>query len=322
MITEIIAKDFKGLTFNQPITGKTIFLGENGIGKSARTQALTLALLGYIPGSSKLNEDILNNYGSTDLVSVGFKLDNFVFERAWGKTSSGSVKEAFKINDKRCAKEFFLQTLGEKGLPKVFDLSLFLNLSDQKKIDYILNLYPASGDLSQLETMIETQKKNILLLEDKARNTEKASATLLASRATMQLPPGSLAETTANIEQAEKDLSLATQEFHEINAKNLEEKTKLEAEQKAAGEAALAKAKSDAALKMAEANRIAAEGKAKKAEAEVKQLQAEQKTGTFEEWSTEGFKLILKSILDTMDAAGCDVCAAKTIIKKEIRKLK
>ena len=34
----------------------------------------------------------------------------------------------------------------------------------------------------------------------------------------------------------------------------------------------------------------------------------------------EVFKNVLKSILDTMDAAGCTVCAAKMLVKKEMKK--
>ena len=333
IVTRIVGNDFKGTSFDQEINNKTIFLGNNGSGKSRHLQALTLALLGYIPGSSKLNEEILTNFGTSDLLSVGFELDKTLFQRAWQRVPAGSVKELFQISRKRCTKDAYLQALGEKGIPKVLDLSLFLNLSDQKKIDMLLTLYPSETDLAGLETMIENQKKSILVLEDKARSTEKAAAALTASRATMALPAGSLAETTANIEKAEKDLATAQVELSTIVSANAAEKAKVEAEEKAEAdkkkdalraeaEAAALKKKQDLAAKVLEEAHKAELGKAAEKIKElekVKDVPLEPK-GTFEEWSQEGFKVILQNIISTMDAAGCTVCAAKMVCKKELKK--
>jgi hypothetical protein len=323
MITEIIGKDFKGLTFSQPVKKKTIFLGPNGIGKSARTQALILAVNGYIPGSSKLNEEIWKNYGCADIVSVGFVLNGMTFERAWQNTGT-STKEAFQINKKRCAKDFYLQALGEAGTPKIFDISSFLTLSDQKKIDYILGLYPSDTSLTQIETMIETQKKNILLLEDKARSAEKASAALTASRATMKLPSGSLAETTAAIETAEKELSEAQKELSDINAQNLAEQTKIKAEEKAAAEAETAKKKAEIAKTMAESAHKAELERVQKAAAKevkaAKEEKVEASVAVSNALQNSGVVKILQSILGTMEESGCTVCAAKMVCKKELKK--
>jgi DNA repair exonuclease SbcCD ATPase subunit len=320
MITKITGKAFKGLDFEQPIGAKTIFLGNNGSGKSARVQALTLALLGYVPGSAKTNAEILENFGYSDLLSVGFELNRILFQRAWQKVPAGSVKELFQIQGKRCTKEFYLQSLGEQGIPKILDLSTFLDLSDQKKIDMLLGLYPSDTDLAGLEEMIQTQKKNILLLEDKARSTEKAASALISSRAIMQLPAGSLAETTANIEKAEKDLETANKELNEIITANAAEKAKIEAEEKAEIDKQRAQEKADAEKKKAEIaaelSKIAAVNAAKK-ETEIKTSEAIRKA---EEQAKEEFKNFLQSVLDTMDATGCTVCAAKMVIKKEMKK--
>ncbi|MFA5261526.1 MAG: hypothetical protein WC450_09885 [Candidatus Omnitrophota bacterium] len=354
MITKVTAKQFKGLDFEQPVGAKTIFLGQNGSGKSARVQALTLALLGYVPGSAKTNAEILENFGSSDLLSVGFELNKMLFERAWQRVPAGSVKELFQIQGKRCAKDFYLQTLGEQGIPKILDLSTFLDLSDQKKIDHLLSLYPSDIDLTGLETMIETQKKNVLLLEDKARSTEKASSTLTASRAAMQLPAGSLAETTANIEKAEKELSNATQELHEININNATEKANKEAEEKAEAAKKRAQEKVDAEKKKAELaaeiSKTAAVNAAKKELEQKYDAKVALETEKAKSISTENgslmpatlgeagsfgdgefaklkeashnFSIVLRSILDTMDAAGCEVCAAKMVCTKELKKIR
>ena len=334
-ITRIVGKGFKGNDFDQAIGQKTIFLGNNGSGKSRHMQGLTLALLGYVPNSAKTNSEILENFGSSDLMSVGFELNKFLFQRAWQRSGS-SVKELFQIQGKRCSKEFYLQSLGEQGIPKILDLSTFLDLSPQKKIDMLLSLYPSDTDLDGLERLIDINKRSVLLLEDKARSTEKAAAALTASRATMQLPAGSLAETTANIDKVEKELSAATQELHEININNATEKANAAAEAKTEADKKRAQEKADAEAKRkemaAELSKTAAVNAAKK-EAEIKTGEAVRKA---EELAKENFnkacideagiipeevfKNVLKSILDTMDAAGCTVCAAKMLVKKEMKK--
>ncbi|MFA5261024.1 MAG: hypothetical protein WC450_07350 [Candidatus Omnitrophota bacterium] len=350
MITSIIAKNLKGLNFEQPVSQKTIFVGPNGAGKTARTQALTLALLGYVPGSSKLNEDILVNYGSTDTLIVGFELAGTIFERAWMRDDKGNgVKEKFQLNKKPCKKDAFVQKLGECGAPKIFDLSLFMDLSDQKKIDFLLSLYPVEANISELESTIETNKKNILALEDKARSTEKAAAALVASKATMKLPAGSLAETTAAIEKTEVDLETALDTLGDIVSANAAEKAKADAEAKAEADKKRAQEKADADKKKAEqaaeiaktaaVNAVKKESmdKISNLEAEVKKandwfgekkevLQKEcvEEAGSISEetWNKVGTNItaILQSILDVIDASGCQVCAAKMAIRKEMKK--
>ncbi|MFA5323850.1 MAG: hypothetical protein WC373_14355, partial [Smithella sp.] len=334
----------KGLDFNQPIQQKTIFIGPNGSGKSSRTQALTLALLGYVPGAAKTNAEILENYGSADILVTGFELAGTIFERAWQRSvAGGSVKELFQINKKKCGKEAFQMKLGELGAPKIFDLSLFMDLSDQKKIDFLLSLYPVEANLSELESLIETNKKNILLLEDKARSTEKAAAALVASKATMKLPAGSLAETTAAIEKAEVGLSAAEKELSKIVSANAAEKAKTDAEAKAETDRKRAQEKVDADKKKAElaaelSKTAAVNAARKEADVKIEQVKTDAKTeiekittiagvshsevietanGNFEPLreTQRTVTAILQSFLDVIDAAGCEVCAAKMAIR-------
>ena len=74
MITNIIAKEFKGLTFEQPLEQYNLFYGPNGIGKSARTQALALAVMGYNPTDQmKRPSDIIAAHCPGDKFAVGFQ---------------------------------------------------------------------------------------------------------------------------------------------------------------------------------------------------------------------------------------------------------
>jgi flagellar biosynthesis GTPase FlhF len=342
MIKSILARDFKGLTFETPIGQRTIFLGENGSGKSARAQSLTLALLGYIPGAQKTNAEILENFGK-DVIVTGFSSDKgYVFERAFGRTKSGSVSQAFKVNGKKCTEEFFMATLGECGNPKILDLSVFLKLSDQKKIDYIFGLYPPSEDISGLDAMIETQKGNILKLESDARKSEDAAASLVANRAAMSLPSGTLAELTSEIEKTEKDLAEAQDNLKKIEIEEEKEKAAKEAKEKAEKEAA------EKAEKL-EKDRLAKEKKEREEKelAEKKQKELDAKKEEFQQnvketvsdlksenpkpvdipASTGGYSLSdvpasFNAVLKAMNDAGCDSCAAKMVVKREARKFK
>lgn len=332
MITKIIAKNFKGLSFDQEVGKKTIFIGPNGAGKTARTQALTLALMGYIPGSSKLNEEIIKNYATGDILVVGFELSGTIFERAWAKdAATGSVKEKFQLNKKPCKKEAYIQKLGECGAPKLLDLSVFMALSDQKKIDFFLALYPVETNISELESLIESNRKSILALEEKARTSEKAAATLIASKATMKLPAGSLAETVAAIEKMETDIFGKEKELSDIIAENKTEEAREKERQRS--EAALKKQKQAAELEKAAAVNIAKKDAEEKASALNKALDSLQnipkeslkkdplkETMKVDKDLIEKVVIILRSVLDTIESSGCEVCAAKMLIKKEMKK--
>ena len=56
-IAKIFGQDFKGLKFEQELSHLNLFIGPNGVGKSARCNALMLAVMGYIPGVAKQNAE-------------------------------------------------------------------------------------------------------------------------------------------------------------------------------------------------------------------------------------------------------------------------
>lgn len=156
MISKIFATDFKGRSFEQPLDRLAIILGPNGSGKSARSQALQLAVMGFIPGGAKTNPEILDAFGSADRLVVGFEAGGYRFERGFGRSGSGTVNQGFRVNGSRASKEFFAQALGQVGAPKVIDISAFLALSDQKKLDAIFDLFPPEGD--PLKVQLEDRK--------------------------------------------------------------------------------------------------------------------------------------------------------------------
>jgi hypothetical protein len=59
-ITKIEARNMKGLTFSEDVADITVFQGRNFTGKTARLNAATFALTGYIPGCAKTNAGIFS----------------------------------------------------------------------------------------------------------------------------------------------------------------------------------------------------------------------------------------------------------------------
>ena len=59
-ITKIEARNIKGLTFSEDVADITVFQGRNFTGKTARLNAATFALTGYIPGCAKTNAGIFS----------------------------------------------------------------------------------------------------------------------------------------------------------------------------------------------------------------------------------------------------------------------
>jgi energy-coupling factor transporter ATP-binding protein EcfA2 len=230
-ITKIMAKGLGGLDFEQPIGHKTLFLGPNGVGKSARSKALQLALLGYIPGLAKTNREILEICGSGDVLFVGLGLsDKTHLIRRWSRDEKGTVSENFMLDRKKCNRDKYIQAIA--GI-KILDLSAFLALSDQKKIDIIFNLFPCSEDLADLDRKIEFKKTAINRLQADIKALDTTQQRLRSARAEIQLPAGTLAEVSAEIERTEKMLSDARNALQDarIEAARVEEQEKAAASQ-------------------------------------------------------------------------------------------
>jgi len=65
MIAKVMAKGFKGLEFEQPLARLNLFVGPNGVGKSARAETLVLAVNGYLPDGAKQPGALLAAYFPT-----------------------------------------------------------------------------------------------------------------------------------------------------------------------------------------------------------------------------------------------------------------
>ncbi len=342
MITRIFGKNMKGLEFEQPLKRLNLFVGPNGSGKSARTYACLLAVQGYIAGVAKQNSEIYETFGTPGSpLFVGIeRSDKTHLTRRFARDDKGAVSQNYLLDRRASTKDKFVQALA--GL-KILDLSAFMALSDQKKIDQVFALFPPGGDISEIDARIEQLKEKQSEYQGRlqslngTKTVQGTIARLKAARASIQIPAGTLAEITARIGDTEKALSEARKSLQDAKV----ERARVEAE-----EAAAKRAEEDRARIKAEA-RAEVANEAYTAEQEAKQ--------TVEECDLVGEPDFLKpipaahkppvsapalfshdaaqhpilssepaesiqAIIETMNRTGCGACAALLVAKRELRK--
>jgi len=337
MITAILAKDFKGLDFEQPLKQFNLFLGPNGAGKSSRTQALTLSIMGYLPSDGRKKPgDIfdIHSYNGKPF-TVGFVYNPpgigliSTFSRTFKSSADGVVTQEVAANKAKLKREQIDKVLFQHGDPKIFDLPGFMDLSDQKKIDLIFTLFPPEADLSGIDEKLE-----VLAAEEKTKTAELKSISLVIERMTKErseiaLPAGTMAEIKASISEKEKQLAETEKAISDIEAQELADKAKADAEAKAKKDA-------EAALKLAEREKAKAVEVAKeqfreeaKAEAQIAPQEANEEAalvkttvvpGDFTQVNAGACRHDLERILAIMQETKCPQCAAIIFIKTLIRK--
>lgn len=322
MITKIIATGMKGLSFEQSLSKHTIIIGDNGSGKSARSETLQLVVNGFVPGVDRTNPDILDAFGTNGKLKVAIQINGEVLERAFKMGSKGSVKQTYKDRTGNVSKNDFIASLATAGNHKVLDLQAFLDMSDSKKIDMIFRLYPPKGDINKLNDQIEKRKEKLSLLRGKMHTAEKLAQKLIVDRTQLELPAGTLAEITVDIDRTKAELRLANQHLKKLEIEEAAAKAKKEAEDKA---------KADTEAK-AEADR-------KKAKAEAKTSPSPETEKRPTERNVSGFSggrtvvpealvtphpgRAIKAIIEAIQSVGCDACARGAgylVAKRELKR--
>jgi len=129
-IKKLSAMNLKGRTFKHELGDATIITGKNFSGKTARLEALRLALLGYLPEHPKNNPGIFAlSSGSTMAVGIEFP-DGRAIGREWTQN-----KKSIKYT-------------GYDGevVPLVqFNADAYLSLSENERVRYVFNLIPNAG---------------------------------------------------------------------------------------------------------------------------------------------------------------------------------
>ncbi|EMG36586.1 hypothetical protein PCS_02598 [Desulfocurvibacter africanus PCS] len=232
MITRVTGKNLKGQTFEQALAKRTLLVGPNGSGKTSRTLAALLAILGYMPGANKTPAGVFETFagqGASELFA-GIEVDGKLLERGFRRQGSGTTTKLFKIDRMTAKADEFAASLARADV-SVVDLADFTAASDAKKIDWLFKLYSKGGNLAALDQQIEDKDALVKALDRKAREAEGTVSRLVAAKASVQLPAGTLAEKRAQIADREAQLEAARKALREaeIETARQEEREKAQA---------------------------------------------------------------------------------------------
>ena len=157
MITKISIQNMKGQTTEQPLSGMDIFTGRNGAGKTTRVQALSYAMLGYVPGQKKTAADIFK-MATGNSMNVGLDTESFQFSRNLKRTEgrnnktgevTASIKESISLSPgagERTDSDKKQRIVNEMGnFSVMLDFGEFLAMSDTKRRDFIYSLSTIDG---------------------------------------------------------------------------------------------------------------------------------------------------------------------------------
>lgn len=147
MLTNLKVKGFKNQKFDIELTGLDLFTsnGINGKGKSSRLEAAKLLALGHLPdlGSGNTLASVMK-YTTGNYISVEGTFSGTKIKRTFGK------KRLIKIDDievdyveghkKACDLMGFL--------PLMVDINEFINMSENKKKEFILKFSPEGSGIS------------------------------------------------------------------------------------------------------------------------------------------------------------------------------
>lgn len=134
----------KDVTYTFDDSTVTYFSGPNGSGKSTALQAIQLALLGYIPGTSKSSKEALFKHANGNSMEVGVKLDDngaeVTITRGWMRSSS-SIVSSVNVSPAAYNVETILNAVKDLELP-VFNFTEFSSMTANKLKDWFINFLP------------------------------------------------------------------------------------------------------------------------------------------------------------------------------------
>ncbi len=151
-IVKMKLKNFKGITGEQELTGKDLFVGLNGAGKTARLKAVTVALLGHDPAISNQPRDVMQHIaGDEGGVSILIKDKNNVTEisRMFRRNEKGEIKADIKVIPKKGeknARDYNARIQKEFGQFSImFNLLEFYNMTETEMRNFFFDKCKATG---------------------------------------------------------------------------------------------------------------------------------------------------------------------------------
>lgn len=203
MIRAIEFQNLKGQTGLQNLTGKDIFIGRNGAGKTTRIQSLGIAMLGYVPGQKKTPADTFK-LATGECMMVGLQTDNFQFTRSFTRNEKRnnttgavtvSIKESLAVSPGQGEKtdtDKKTRVTSEIGdFPVMMDFTEFLNLSDTARRDFVYSLSPITSDSWTRDRIHKYLVAKLLTDELNSNNPEQYAVMLdLINKSINQFPHG------------------------------------------------------------------------------------------------------------------------------------
>ncbi|WP_027185582.1 ATP-binding protein [Desulfovibrio inopinatus] len=296
MIARIAAKSFKGLDMDQALTQRNLVIGPNGSGKSSISQALQLAVMGYIPGTAgKKIGDIIDAFsdpsqGAKRDVRVVAEMQNGTLIERRLRRFDDKNTQSLRINERKASAAEVGDAVRDEH---VVDVSAFMSLSGPKQIETLFSLYPPQGDVISIEKDIARAENTLKSLQQQRDNTKRDAARFAKSRADMDLPAGTLPEIDAKIAELSEQLDNAKQEHAHARAA-----MQIQQEQ--------------------EPSRATIQSKATTTSHHEQPFQSPAQEAT----AQNDVVTALENIKAAMDAAGCDVCAAKMVVRQALMQAK
>ena len=329
MINRIFAQGFKGLDFSTPLTARTLITGRVGSGKSARSLALALLVTGNLPGTGIARKagDILDAVCSGDSMSVGIELDNgIMLERLFKRGKTGAVKSEYKLDGETILKDRFNVILEREGI-NIVDISTFMAMSDAKKVDELFRLFPPQGDVRGLTRKITEAKENLSAVESEIKAIESIIGNLAKSIAESELPPGSLPEIQAEIVKVQAEHQAARDEMIREQERIAQQKREAGAEAKRQVAESNAKQAETTAEKPAQQAVVTRTEQIEMPLREIKREDATQSHvcqcgGGCKVEAVDAGVAALERVLAALERAGCEGCAAKMVLKRELKAMR
>lgn len=336
MITHVKTKGLKGFNIDEEVPQFALYTGKNKSGKSTRSEAIALAMLGNIPFSAtgKRPGDILDNLGDGKSLTVSVVWKGTELERKYSKSEKGSVSQTLRIDKKKVGVADFHATLAKIDIPKIADVNEFMSQSDQKKIDTLFDLY-STGDLKNLDEEIEDAKAIVSKINKDVDAVTSVVQRLTRAKSEIEVPAGTLAEVQNEINEKTSFVRQIQDEIKQLEIAEAErvatEKAKLEAERKA--KELEARRETEEKAKQIEAEKA----KQSQQQAQQQELPLEQrvlknieeyekahpeealeanKEYPFKHDPAESIKKIISAMMD----AGCEICAGLIVAKQELKK--